>query len=57
MAAAVASEARVLLRSVARGRGIFAEGRPARLPTENTILQEIRDERLRAADTAPIVVP
>jgi hypothetical protein len=55
--AAIASEVRVLPRSVARGRGVVGEGDPARRRAENTIVQEIRDECLGAADAAPIVVP
>jgi hypothetical protein len=38
------SEVGVLLRTVARELGILAEGDPARLRAQNTILQEIRDD-------------
>jgi len=51
------SRCEFLLRSVAGGRGVFAEGDSARPRAENTIVQEVRDECLGAADTAPVVVP
>ena len=49
--AAVTSEVRVLPRSVPWWRGVFAERDPARLRTENTILQEIRDEYVRSGSS------